>query len=218
VALGEHRVMFRPRDSYDQRLIEARLAIQPAPSDLRWLHDAFGNCVAVATFDTAAVELRFESEIKLEHTPSRLSDLQIEPRVAAFPFSYDEDEVPDLLPYIIRRYPDSGNEVRQWVNRFLREGRPNETGALLMTLTAAIQESWSLILTTDRISQLTRDHELRAGGLGIVVAMKAIGDGHLADITQLAARSGVVRGELLPDHPHHRAREGRIAFLERDGR
>jgi transglutaminase-like putative cysteine protease len=145
VTLGEHRMMFRPRDSYDQRLIEARLAIEPVPSDLRWLHDAFGNCVAVATFDTRATELRFESEIKLEHTPSRLPDLQIEPRVAAFPFSYDEDELPDLLPYISRRYPDSENEVRRWVNRFLRDGRPNETGALLMTLTAAIQESFAYI-------------------------------------------------------------------------
>jgi transglutaminase-like putative cysteine protease len=153
VALGEHRMMFRPRDSYDQRLIEARLAIQPEPSDLRWLHDAFGNCVAVATFDTAAAELRFESEIKLEHTPSRLPNLQIEPRVAAFPFSYDEDELPDLLPYITRRYPDSGNEVRRWVARFLREGRPNETGALLMTLTAAIQESFGYICRTEHGTQ-----------------------------------------------------------------
>src|SRR5918993_1472846 len=29
VAFGEHRMMFRPRDSYDQRLIDARLSIQP---------------------------------------------------------------------------------------------------------------------------------------------------------------------------------------------
>ena len=31
VALGEHRMMFRPRDSYDQRLIESRLVITPEP-------------------------------------------------------------------------------------------------------------------------------------------------------------------------------------------
>ena len=102
VAFGEHRLMFRPRDSYDQRLIEARLTIQPEPAELRWLHDAFGNCVAVATFNIRAAELRFESEIKLEHTPSRLPDLQIEPRATAFPFSYDEEELPDLLPAVSR--------------------------------------------------------------------------------------------------------------------
>jgi hypothetical protein len=80
-------MMFRPRDSYDQRLIGARLTIQFEPTQLRWLHDAFGNCVAVAMFNIRAAELRFESEIKLEHTPSRLPDLQIEPRATAFPFS-----------------------------------------------------------------------------------------------------------------------------------
>jgi len=31
VALGDHRIMFRPRDSYDQRLIESRLVITPEP-------------------------------------------------------------------------------------------------------------------------------------------------------------------------------------------
>ena len=29
VAFGEHRMMFRPRDSYDQRLIDSRLLITP---------------------------------------------------------------------------------------------------------------------------------------------------------------------------------------------
>ena len=49
VSFGEHRMMLRPRDSYDQRLIEARLEIDPAPSVLNWMHDAFGNCVAIST-------------------------------------------------------------------------------------------------------------------------------------------------------------------------
>jgi transglutaminase-like putative cysteine protease len=148
-AFGEHRMMLRPRDSYDQRLIEARLAIHPEPVELRWLHDVFGNCVAVARFDARAPELRFESEITLEHTPSWLPDLQIEPRAMAFPFSYDEEEVADLLPYVTRRYPDPDDTVRRWVRRFMRAGRPNETGALLMTLNAAIQESFSYTRRTE---------------------------------------------------------------------
>ena len=50
VAFGEHRITFRPRDSYDQRLIEASIAIVPEPASLHWVHDVFGNCVAVARF------------------------------------------------------------------------------------------------------------------------------------------------------------------------
>jgi hypothetical protein len=34
VAFGEHRILFRLRDSYDQRLIEASIAITPEPATL----------------------------------------------------------------------------------------------------------------------------------------------------------------------------------------
>ena len=49
VSFGEHRIMVRPRESYDQHLIEAELKIDPPPSELRWLQDVFGNSVAIAT-------------------------------------------------------------------------------------------------------------------------------------------------------------------------
>ena len=46
VHFGMHEVLFRPRDSYDQRLIESTLAVEPGPAAVRWIHDVFGNCVA----------------------------------------------------------------------------------------------------------------------------------------------------------------------------
>ena len=45
VAFGEHRMMLRPRDSHDQRVIEASLEISPEPRSLRFVQDAFGNHV-----------------------------------------------------------------------------------------------------------------------------------------------------------------------------
>ena len=48
VSLGEHRMMFRPRESHDLRLIQTGLTIIPRPAHLRWLHDPFDNSVAVA--------------------------------------------------------------------------------------------------------------------------------------------------------------------------
>ena len=50
VALGEHRLMFRPRDSYDQHLLGCDLKVEPAPASVRWVHDVFGNCVTVVQF------------------------------------------------------------------------------------------------------------------------------------------------------------------------
>jgi transglutaminase-like putative cysteine protease len=142
VGFGDHRMMFRPRDGYDQKVLEEALTIAPEPTHIRWLHDVFGNFVTVARFDARAEELSFTSNIRLEHTPSNLADLQIEPEVTAYPFSYSQDELPDLMPFMTRRYPDPDNAVERWVGRFLRHGRSNETGALLMTLTAAIKESF----------------------------------------------------------------------------
>jgi hypothetical protein len=49
VGLGEHRMMFRPRESHDLRLLRTNLVITPRPVRLRWLHDVFDNSVAVAT-------------------------------------------------------------------------------------------------------------------------------------------------------------------------
>ncbi|MBR0867735.1 hypothetical protein JQ614_43400 [Bradyrhizobium diazoefficiens] len=38
-------MLFRPRDSFDQRLLDCQLAIKPDPIEIRWIHDVFGNCL-----------------------------------------------------------------------------------------------------------------------------------------------------------------------------
>jgi hypothetical protein len=43
VAFGEHRMMLRPRDSRDQKVIGATLGITPEPSKLRFDRDTFGD-------------------------------------------------------------------------------------------------------------------------------------------------------------------------------
>jgi transglutaminase-like putative cysteine protease len=144
VSFGEHRMMFRPRDSHDQKLLEARLNISPAPASVRWVHDVFGNCVTIVDFGSReAEEIRFESNIWLDHTPSNSPDFQIEDGARAYPFVYDAQEMADLAPAIARQYPDPDGEVERWVRRFLRKGRPTDTGMLLMTLTYAFKESFS---------------------------------------------------------------------------
>lgn len=149
VSFGDHRMMFRPRDSYDQRLIEAKLAIEPAPSHLRWVHDVFGNCVAIASFMERARELRFQSNIRLEHAPARLPDLETEDFARSYPFSYSLDELPDLAACIERRYPDPDGELERWARKFVRQGRRTATGTLLKTLTYGIKEGFKYTRRTD---------------------------------------------------------------------
>ena len=140
VRLGEHRMMLRPRDSNDQRLLGATLDIEPQPQSLRWIHDVFDNCVAIAKFTGTTRSLRVVSNITLEHTPFGEPEALLEERARLYPFAYDAEEMPDLARSIERHYPDPSGELDRWVQRFLRQGRPTETGTLLMTLTYAIKE------------------------------------------------------------------------------
>jgi transglutaminase-like putative cysteine protease len=145
VSFGEHRMMFRPRDSYDQKLLDARLSISPEPCAVRWLHDAFGNCVAIANFRDAdeATRLRFESNIWLDHLPSTGPEFSLEDAARTYPFSYSAEEMPDLMPAMTPCYPDPDQAINRWVRRFLKKGRATDTGMLLMTLTYALKEGFT---------------------------------------------------------------------------
>jgi len=138
VEFGEHRMMFRPRDSHDLRLLRATLDIQPAPAAIRWRHDVFGNSVAVASFTSPADTLTFVSEIEIDHFEGTEPDCPIEPYAETYPFSYPLVELPDLARAIERHYPDPGHAVDLWARRFLRDTRPR-TMDLLTELTAAIK-------------------------------------------------------------------------------
>ncbi|THD44375.1 MAG: transglutaminase family protein [Bradyrhizobium sp.] len=153
VRLGQHRMMLRPRDSNDQRLLEASLDIEPKPQSLRWIHDVFDNCVAIANFAGTTRTLRVESNIALEHTPFEGPEALLEDRARFYPFAYDGDEMPDLARSIERHHADPSGELDRWVQRFLHQGRPTETGTLLMTLTYAIKEGLSYERRTARGTQ-----------------------------------------------------------------
>src|SRR3979490_1328762 len=88
VELGEHRLMFRPRESHDLRLLKSSLQIVPNPTRVRWLHDAFDNSVAVITFDGETSELRFDSEVSLEHFETALPEYPLEDYAKTYPFRY----------------------------------------------------------------------------------------------------------------------------------
>jgi transglutaminase-like putative cysteine protease len=161
VSFGEHRILFRPRDSYDQRLIKSEIQIAPHPGSLRWIHDVFGNCVALARFTTPAAELRFETSITLDHVPANTPDFQMEDYARTYPFSYSSEEMPDLMRLIESQYLDPDRRLHHWVQRFLKRGMINSTSELLMTLTYGIKESFvyerrSEKGTQDPITTLTR--------------------------------------------------------------
>src|SRR6266404_6299161 len=141
VSFGEHRMMLRPRESHDQRLLESKLEITPKPTNLRWIQDAFGNHLAIARFAGRAEALRFDSTIRLDHSPADIVDMDIEDFARAYPFTYDagdrpqrwidqharasceSDPNPDLVHFIERQSLDPHHRLDQWVDSFLRRRR-----------------------------------------------------------------------------------------------
>lgn len=138
-------MMLRPRDYYDQKLLEAKLVITPEPADIRWVHDVFGNCVAVARFSGRAQELRFESVIRLEQSPTEVLDFQIEEYARRYPFTYGADEMPDLLRAMERQYLDPEHEVDQWARQFLRHDGRTDTTEMLAAMTYAIRQNLTYV-------------------------------------------------------------------------
>jgi transglutaminase-like putative cysteine protease len=145
VAFGEHRVMFRPRDSYDQRLLHASIKIEPEPANFHWMLDVFGNCVACVHFVGRATALRFESLIQLEHMPMKLPDFPIAPQARHYPFSYDQEDMPDLLRSIERQYPDRNHELTRWAAAFAGSGGHVLTADLLARMTHAIRRDFTYV-------------------------------------------------------------------------
>jgi len=150
VAFGEHRIMFRPRDSYDQRLIAATLDIAPEPAALRWLFDVFGNCVAVATFDTRAETLTFDCGITLDHTPEHAPVFPLAPHATHYPFGYGAEDMPDLARSIERQWPDPRHEVDAWARSFLPPQGRIPTQELLAAMTRSVRANFTYLARSEK--------------------------------------------------------------------
>lgn len=140
VELGEHRMMFRPRESHDLRLIKTNLAITPQPAHLRWLHDPFDNSVAVATFEGSTSELSFESTVTLEHFENTLPEYPLEEYARSYPFRYSDEDFPNLVRALQPHY--HAESVAKWALRFLDPSETTGTMKMLRAMTSGIRNEF----------------------------------------------------------------------------
>ena len=140
VAFGEHRMMLRPRDDDDQKVLESELEITPEPTRVAWTQDVFGNHVATARFAEQALELRFESTIRVDHAPAGFLAADIEDFARTLPFAYAADDMPGLARFIAPLSPSA--ELDRWAARFLREDGSADTHELLVDMTQTLRRSF----------------------------------------------------------------------------
>ena len=100
VGLLRHRLMLRPDDSHDLRLHKTELKVDPAPANTLWKHDVFNNSVCFLEWPETlrTTRLAIVSTLDLFHHPDGqpLPHYSLDPGAEAFPFSYAQNEIPDL--------------------------------------------------------------------------------------------------------------------------
>jgi transglutaminase-like putative cysteine protease len=143
VAFGEHRIMLRPRDGHDLRVLSGSLEIMPQPASLRWIHDVFGNSVAIANFDARAATLTFNSSVTVEHNPAEEFALTPDDPAYFYPFLYDDEEFSDLTAFIAPQYGDPNGELSTWARGFLGSNGATPTFDILSGMTHGIRKAFS---------------------------------------------------------------------------
>ena len=155
VAFGEHRLMMRPRESYDQHVLFSRLTVSP-DANVRHVHDVFGNCVSIASFDHEAAELVFDSRVVLDHNPHPVvldCEETIHPSTLSLPFAYDATDLPDLARSVERGFADPERAVERWVRRFLKWNGPTLVMPLLAEMARTIHAEFTYRKRLDGAAQ-----------------------------------------------------------------
>ncbi len=203
VSFGEHRMMFRPRDSHDLWLVDTSLKISPAAS-VRWLHDVFGNSIGIASFTEAAAELTFESSFRAEHYPGEHEKIVLEDYARDLPFNYSVAEVADLGRTAERHYPDPAHDVDRWAKSFVGGSAGVDTLAVLEALTHAVKHEFEYRRREEMGVQspvetlASRSGSCRDFALLFMEAARSLGlaarfvSGYLYDEDLVGAGSGVV--------------------------
>ncbi|MEI9917006.1 MAG: transglutaminase family protein [Methylovirgula sp.] len=148
ISLGPHRLMLRPRESRDLRLISSDIVVTPA-AKMTWAQDVFGNVVASASFQAITDTLVIDSVADLELDTIPWPVFDIAGAAIFYPFRYTDNDWIDLGALAIQQYVDPTGRLQKWARAFVRSN-PTDTLSLLKDINANIS-SW--------ISYQSRDDE-----------------------------------------------------------
>lgn len=133
-----HRLMLRPRESRNLRLIAHDLVFTPTAT-VTWAHDVFGNTVATAMFHEKSDTLVIDSVAELTLDVDEWPVFDIAASAAYYPFLLTEDDMTDLGALRLQSYLDSAGQLRKWAQDFVA-GTPTDTLALLRDICAGVAE------------------------------------------------------------------------------
>lgn len=138
VTLGPHRLMLRPRESRELRLISSEVTVTPAAT-ITWAYDVSGNAVATVAFQAMADTLVIDSRAELQLDAAAWPVFDIAASAIVYPFNYSADEWTDLGALTVQQYPDPQGRLKAWARGFVR-GERTDTLSLLKDLSAGVAQ------------------------------------------------------------------------------
>ena len=152
VSFGEHRVMFRPRDSHDLRVLATDLQVSPE-SSIRLIQDPHSNSVALVTPLVAADLLKIVCTFTIEHAHSQNLELPLAPSALTFPFAYSVQERFDLEHYLRPHHDDPQGRLTHWARQFIRTDGPTGTRDLLVQMNQCIRDNFRYLARDEEGTQ-----------------------------------------------------------------
>ncbi|HEY8706495.1 MAG TPA: transglutaminase family protein [Burkholderiaceae bacterium] len=144
VSFGEHRVMFRPRDSHDLRVLATDLQVSPDAA-VRMIQDPHSNSVALVQPRVSAAELKIVCSFTIEHAHTDNLELPLAPSAEVFPFAYSLDERFDLEQYLRPNHDDPGGHLTAWARQFIRTDGLTGTRDLLVRMNQSIRDNFGYL-------------------------------------------------------------------------
>ncbi|MCC5967984.1 MAG: transglutaminase family protein [Natronohydrobacter sp.] len=136
VAPGPHRLMLRPRETRELRLLSFDLIVRPDAA-VTWAHDVAGNSIATASFsgltDTLSVESRMSVDLGAQAWPV----FDIAASAQQYPFRYSDEDWTDLGALARPQYVDVAGRLSDWVEGFVMS-RPTDTLSLLQDVASGV--------------------------------------------------------------------------------
>ena len=163
VTFGEHRVMFRPRDSHDLRVLATDLVVSPQ-AVVRLIQDPHSNSVALVTPLGPATELKIVCTFSIEHAHSHNLELPLAPSALIFPFAYSVEDRFDLEHYLRPHYDDPDGVLTYWARRFLRTDGPTGTREMLVQMNQHIRDNFTYVSREEEGTQTPLQTLTAAGG------------------------------------------------------
>ena len=163
VTFGTHRLMMRPREGHDIRILGRRTEIFPEAT-IRFVRDIYGNSIAILDFKKQADRLRIEVEADIGYIRDTPVEELIDPMAQYFPFQYAPEEQLELVPWRLPSYPYDVTTLAHWLHELYVPGQQIETLDLLANLNSHIFRSFKYLPRDEPGVQLPSETIARGSG------------------------------------------------------